>query len=70
MPFIIEHLWWLLLNLRFDGIKEWKEESWADTEQNFKDTKGDIKNSKYIKIKNPYFRAQKKKKKKKKTITM
>ena len=25
-------------NLRFDGIEEWKEESWADTEQNLKDT--------------------------------
>ena len=25
-------------NLRFDGIKEWDEESWADTEQNLTDT--------------------------------
>ena len=25
-------------NLRFDGIEQWEEESWADTEQNLKDT--------------------------------
>ena len=25
-------------NLHFDGIEEWEEESWVDTEQNLKDT--------------------------------
>ena len=29
-------------NLRFDGIEEWEEESWADTEQNLKDTLSEI----------------------------
>ena len=28
--------------LRFDGIKEWEEESWADIEQNLKVTLSDI----------------------------
>ena len=29
-------------NLRFDGTEEWEEESWADTEQNLKDTLSEI----------------------------
>ena len=32
-------------NLRFGGIEEWEEESWADTEQNLKER--DIRNPKY-----------------------
>ena len=29
---------WRRDSLRFDGIKEWDKKSWADTEQNLKDT--------------------------------
>ena len=29
-------------DLRFDGIEEWEEESWADTEQNLKYTLREI----------------------------
>ena len=29
-------------NLRFDDIEEWEEKSWADTEQNLKDTLSEI----------------------------
>ena len=35
-------------NLRFDGIEEWEEEAWADTEQNLKEhTKRDIREPKH-----------------------
>ena len=37
-------------NLRFDGIEEWEEESWADTEQNLKDTLSDILGIQNVKI--------------------
>ena len=37
-------------NLRFDGIEEWEEESWVDTEQNLKDTLGDILGIQNVKI--------------------
>ena len=37
-------------NLRFDGIEEWDEESWVDTERNLKDTLSDIRG---IQIKKP-----------------
>ena len=30
------------VNLRFDEIEEWEEESWADTKQNLKHTLSDI----------------------------
>ena len=33
-----------------DGIEEWKEESWADTEQNLKDTLREILGIQNIKI--------------------
>ena len=36
-------------NLRFDGIEEW-EESWADTEQNLKDTLSEILGIQNVKI--------------------
>ena len=36
-------------NLRFDGIEEWKE-SWADTEQNLKDTLSEILGIQNVKI--------------------
>ena len=29
-------------NLRFDGIEEWEEKFWVDTEQNLKDTLSEI----------------------------
>ena len=37
-------------DLRFDGIEEWEEESWADTEQNLKDTLSDILGIQNVKI--------------------
>ena len=37
-------------NLRFDGIEEWEEESWADTEQNLKDTLSEILGIQNVKI--------------------
>ena len=37
-------------NLRFDGIEEWEEESWADTEQNLKDTLSNILGIQNVKI--------------------
>ena len=37
-------------NLRFDGIEEWEEESWLDTEQNLKDTLSDILGIQNVKI--------------------
>ena len=37
-------------NLRFDGIEEWEEESWTDTEQNLKDTLSDISGIQNVKI--------------------
>ena len=37
-------------NLRFDGIEEWEEESWADTEQNLKDTLSEILGIQNMKI--------------------
>ena len=37
-------------NLRFDGIEEWEEESWADTEQNLKDTLSEILGIQKMKI--------------------
>ena len=37
-------------NLRFDDIEEWEEESWADTEQNLKDTLSDILGIQNVKI--------------------
>ena len=36
--------------LIFDGIEEWEEESWADTEQNLKDTLNDILGIQNVKI--------------------
>ena len=36
--------------LRFDGIEEWKDESWADTEQNLKDTLSKILGIQNMKI--------------------
>ena len=36
--------------LIFDGIEEWEEESWADTEQNLKDTLSDILGIQNVKI--------------------
>ena len=36
--------------LRFDGIEEWEQESWADTEQNLKDTLSKILGIQNIKI--------------------
>ena len=36
--------------LRFDGIAEWEQESWADTEQNLKDTLSKILGIQNIKI--------------------
>ena len=37
-------------NLHFDGIEEWEEESWEDTEQNLKDTLDEILGIQNIKI--------------------
>ena len=37
-------------NLRFDGIEEWEEESWADTQQNLKDTLSNILGIQNVKI--------------------
>ena len=37
-------------NLCFDGTEEWEEESWADTEQNLKDTLSEILGIQNIKI--------------------
>ena len=37
-------------NLSFDGIEEWEEEYWADTEQNLKDTLSDILGIQNVKI--------------------
>ena len=37
-------------NLRFDDIEEWEEESWADTEENLKDTLSEILGIQNIKI--------------------
>ena len=37
-------------NVSFDGIEEWEEEYWADTEQNLKDTLSDILGIKNVKI--------------------
>ena len=37
-------------NLRFDGIEEWEEESWSDTEQNLKDTLSEILGIQNVKI--------------------
>ena len=34
-------------NLRFDDIEEWEEESWADTEENLRHTKRDIRDPKH-----------------------
>ena len=36
--------------LRFDGIEEWEQESWADTEQKLKDTLSKILGIQNIKI--------------------
>ena len=36
--------------LRFDGIEEWEQESWADTEQNLKDTLSKILGIQNMKI--------------------
>ena len=38
-------------NLRFDGIEEWEERSWADIEQNLKDTLSKILGIQNVKIK-------------------
>ena len=47
-------------NLRFDGIEEWEEESWADTEQNLKSTLGEILGIQTIKIERAHHVGDKK----------
>ena len=37
-------------NLRFDGLEEWEKESWADSQQNLKDTLSDILGIQNLKI--------------------
>ena len=49
-PKVLEDCWWWD-NICFDGIEEWDEESWADTEQNLKDILGKILGIQNIKIK-------------------
>ena len=47
-------------NLRFDGIEECEEESWADTEQNLKDTLNEILGIKNIKTERAHCAGDKK----------
>ena len=47
-------------NLRFDGIEEWEEESWADAEQNLKDTLSNILGIQNVKIERSHHAGDKK----------
>ena len=47
-------------NLSFDGIEEWEEEYWADTEQNLKDTLSDILGIQNVKIERDHREGYKK----------
>ena len=47
-------------NLRFGGIEEWEEESWADTEQNLKYTLSEILGIQNIKIERAHRAGDKK----------